>query len=151
MPVIAYFFGIYVRMYFDDHAPAHFHFEYQGQVALIEIARGEDSVRCGTYQRALRQPRTLADEDFTRAIECATTVWREGKPFFASIEGPGIDSYVATGILGMRSRGGHCRFGYDSSPCCCRLEPDYGRKSFSVFPTMRFSISAKCLSKLKTA
>ena len=40
MPVISYFFGIYVRMYYDDHAPPHFHVEYQGHAALIEIATG---------------------------------------------------------------------------------------------------------------
>jgi len=28
VPVISNFFGIYVRMYFDDHAPPHIHVEY---------------------------------------------------------------------------------------------------------------------------
>lgn len=41
MPVISYFFGIYVRMYHDDHAPPHFHVEYQGHEALVAIASGE--------------------------------------------------------------------------------------------------------------
>ena len=41
MPVISYFFGIYVRMYFDDHAPAHVHVEYQGAEALVAIATGQ--------------------------------------------------------------------------------------------------------------
>ena len=41
MPVISFFFGIYVRMYFDDHAPAHFHVEYQGHEAFVAIATGE--------------------------------------------------------------------------------------------------------------
>ena len=40
MPVISYFFGIYIRMYFDDHNPPHIHAEYQGQEALIEIKTG---------------------------------------------------------------------------------------------------------------
>jgi len=40
MPVVAYFFGIYVRMYFDDHAPAHIHVEYQGFEAFVEIESG---------------------------------------------------------------------------------------------------------------
>lgn len=40
MPVISCFFGIYVRMYFDDHAPPHVHVEYQGHEALIVIADG---------------------------------------------------------------------------------------------------------------
>lgn len=40
MPVISYFFGIYVRMYHNDHAPPHFHVEYQGFEALIAISDG---------------------------------------------------------------------------------------------------------------
>ena len=41
MPVISYFFGIYIRMYHDDHNPPHFHVEYQGHEALIAISNGE--------------------------------------------------------------------------------------------------------------
>ena len=41
MPVISYFFGIYVRMYFDDHAPSHVHVEYQGCEALVAIEDGQ--------------------------------------------------------------------------------------------------------------
>lgn len=41
MPVISYFFGIYIRMYHDDHNPPHFHVEYQGHEALIGIDNGE--------------------------------------------------------------------------------------------------------------
>ena len=41
MPIISSFFGIYIRMYFDDHAPPHIHAEYQGHTALIAIANGE--------------------------------------------------------------------------------------------------------------
>lgn len=41
MPVISYFFGIYVRMYHADHPPAHFHVEYQGHEAFVSIETGE--------------------------------------------------------------------------------------------------------------
>ena len=41
MPVISYFFGIYIRMYQDDHNPPHFHVEYQGHQALMTIETGE--------------------------------------------------------------------------------------------------------------
>ena len=41
MPVISYFFGIYIRMYHDDHNPPHFHAKYQGYEALIEIKSGK--------------------------------------------------------------------------------------------------------------
>lgn len=41
MPVISCFFGIYVRMYHNDHAPGHIHVEYQGHEALVLITTGE--------------------------------------------------------------------------------------------------------------
>lgn len=37
MPTISAFFGIVIRMYYSDHAPAHFHAFYQGHEALIAI------------------------------------------------------------------------------------------------------------------
>ncbi len=38
MPEISRFFGIVVRMYFDDHAPPHIHVEYQGQKAVFDFS-----------------------------------------------------------------------------------------------------------------
>lgn len=40
MPTIAYFLGISVRMFFNDHDPPHFHVGYQGHRARILIADG---------------------------------------------------------------------------------------------------------------
>lgn len=37
MQEISLFFGIRVTMYYDDHNPPHFHAEYNGNKALIEI------------------------------------------------------------------------------------------------------------------
>jgi hypothetical protein len=37
MPEISRFFGIVIKMFFDDHNPPHFHAEYSGDVALIDI------------------------------------------------------------------------------------------------------------------
>ena len=31
MPIVSMFFGIVIRMYYDEHAPPHFHAEYQGK------------------------------------------------------------------------------------------------------------------------
>jgi len=31
MPAISIFFGIIIRMFYNEHEPAHFHAEYQGQ------------------------------------------------------------------------------------------------------------------------
>ncbi len=41
MPIVSIFFGIVVRMYFDDHPPPHFHASYQGFEAFVRIADGE--------------------------------------------------------------------------------------------------------------
>ncbi len=37
MPEISRFYGIIIRMYFQDHNPPHFHAEYQGMKAEYEI------------------------------------------------------------------------------------------------------------------
>jgi len=37
MPEISRFFGIVVKMFFGDHNPPHFHAEYGGDLALIDI------------------------------------------------------------------------------------------------------------------
>lgn len=37
MPEISYFHGIRCTMYYDDHNPPHFHVEYAGNKALIDI------------------------------------------------------------------------------------------------------------------
>ena len=38
MPMISEFFGIYILMYFNDHAPPHFHAKYGEYEALIQIS-----------------------------------------------------------------------------------------------------------------
>ena len=37
MPEISRFLGIAIKMFFDDHNPPHFHAEYGGDLALIDI------------------------------------------------------------------------------------------------------------------
>lgn len=37
MPTISQFYGITIRMYFDDHPPPHFHAYYGSDSAKIEI------------------------------------------------------------------------------------------------------------------
>ena len=37
MPEICRFYGIVIRMYFDDHSPPHFHAVYGGEEAVIGI------------------------------------------------------------------------------------------------------------------
>ena len=38
MPVVSTFFGLIIRMFFDDHDPPHFHVEYQGQMATFDFS-----------------------------------------------------------------------------------------------------------------
>lgn len=37
MPEISRFFGIVIKMFFNDHNPPHFHAEYASDLALIDI------------------------------------------------------------------------------------------------------------------
>jgi hypothetical protein len=37
MPEISRFFGIIIRMFFDEHDPPHFHAEYQGRKAVFDF------------------------------------------------------------------------------------------------------------------
>ena len=37
MPLISLFLGIRITMYYDDHNPPHFHADYAGHKALVDI------------------------------------------------------------------------------------------------------------------
>lgn len=45
MPIISRFFGIVVRMFYDEHNPPHIHVEYQNEKAVLDfmgnIMRGD--------------------------------------------------------------------------------------------------------------
>jgi hypothetical protein len=40
MPTVAYFYGIAIQMFFNDHNPPHFHARYGNAKALIRISDG---------------------------------------------------------------------------------------------------------------
>ena len=50
MPEISRFFGIIVRMYFDDHDPPHIHVEHQSNKVLLDFQ--------GNILRGILQSRT---------------------------------------------------------------------------------------------
>lgn len=52
MPTLSIFFGIVVRMYFDDHPPPHFHAIYGEHEAKIAIESSE-LIEGGLPRRAL--------------------------------------------------------------------------------------------------
>ena len=72
MPIISTFFGIVIRMFYQEHEPAHFHAEHQGQQATFllsgEILAGEISSR--TARRLIREwaaeHRTDLEANWTR-------------------------------------------------------------------------------------
>lgn len=53
MPRISEFYGILIYMYYQDHAPSHFHAIYAEHEAEIEIATGE--VLRGSLPRRARR------------------------------------------------------------------------------------------------
>ena len=57
MPEISRFFGIIIRMFFDEHNPPHVHVEYQGNKAVLDfggnIMRG--NLRSRTATRLVRE------------------------------------------------------------------------------------------------
>jgi len=57
VPIISSFYGIVIRMYFQDQEPAHFHAEYQGQQGKFDFS-GQllvGSFRSKTALRLIRQ------------------------------------------------------------------------------------------------
>jgi hypothetical protein len=67
MPIVSVFFGIVIRMYYDEHNPPHLHAEYQGSKALLDF-RGnvlKGDLRSRTALRLVRDWIDLhADELF---------------------------------------------------------------------------------------
>jgi hypothetical protein len=52
MPELSRFFGISIKMFYNDHAPPHFHVEYGEHMAVVEIET-LDVVRGALPRRAL--------------------------------------------------------------------------------------------------
>lgn len=53
MPELTRFFGIIIAMYYNDHAPAHFHAKYGADQAVIRIDDGQ-VIEGSLSARALR-------------------------------------------------------------------------------------------------
>lgn len=87
MPVISTFFGIYVRMYFADHGPAHVHVEYQGQEALIDIVSG--AVLAGSLPR--RALALVVQWRMDHAMELAQN-WARAQALLPLVRIPGADN-----------------------------------------------------------
>jgi len=57
MPHISMFFGIIIRMFYNDHNPPHFHADYQGQRGIFsfdgEMLKGK--IHSPTAKRLIKQ------------------------------------------------------------------------------------------------
>ena len=57
MPQISIFFGIIIRMYYDEHNPPHLHAEFQGNKAVLDflgnVTKGD--LRSRTALRLVRE------------------------------------------------------------------------------------------------
>lgn len=77
MPTISMFYGILIKMFFDDHAPPHFHAEY-GEYELviaispIKIIQGDAPKRVKSMVlewAALHQEELLLDWDLCKNLK----------------------------------------------------------------------------------
>jgi hypothetical protein len=73
MPVISFFFGIIIRMYYDEHNPPHIHVEYQGNKALLDfygnILKGD--LKSRTALRLVRDWIDLRNDELNKDWELA--------------------------------------------------------------------------------
>lgn len=73
MPELSRFFGIIIAMYYNDHAPPHFHAKYGDDQASIRIDNGEivEGVLGARAKRLVEEWRALHEaellEDWKRA------------------------------------------------------------------------------------
>ncbi len=75
MPIVSRFFGILIRMYYDEHNPPHLHAEYQDDKAVFDfngnVTRG--SIDSKTARKLIRewidlhQKELIEDWEFARA------------------------------------------------------------------------------------
>lgn len=86
MPTISTFYGIFIRMYFNDHAPPHFHAIHGEYEATINIATGE--VLAGRLPPTARR---LVQEWTLRYHEELTRNWERAAAREALERIPGLD------------------------------------------------------------
>ena len=102
-----------------------------GLAPHLARAAGQSPTNCGVFRYQLTLPHKLNAEQAQQVSACINEAYSKREPFVFSLEGPGIDSYLATGLLG--TTGGLVRrFWYDSAPCG---GPQCG-ESFKTVPCM---------------
>ncbi|MBN1999704.1 DUF4160 domain-containing protein [candidate division KSB1 bacterium] len=78
MPIISQFFGIIIRMFYDDHNPPHIHVEFQGQKAIFDFSGNvvKGDLRSNTARRLIREWIDIRVSQLEEDWQLA----REGKP-----------------------------------------------------------------------
>jgi len=75
MPTIAWFYGIAIQMYYNDHNPPHFHARYGGAKAILRISDGE--IIAGrlppTAARLLKEWAVARRQELEHNWECGRT------------------------------------------------------------------------------
>lgn len=77
---------------------------------------GTTATICGRFRYQFIRGNKPTPAELRGLETCITDAWRAQRAFFFSIEGSGIDSYVANGLMGDGA-GQIRRFWYDSAPC----------------------------------
>lgn len=74
MPTISWFYGISIRMYFNDHAPPHFHASHDADEATVAIEDG--AILDGRLPRTARR---LVQEWTLRHREALLDNWSRAR------------------------------------------------------------------------
>jgi hypothetical protein len=109
----------------------------------LKATAGIAAVNCGMIRQDSFTSE-LAPRDQERLAACATDAYQSRRPFYFSLEGSGIDSYIATGLIGA-SDGTLLRFRYDDEPCggdCCNEQ--FSLERCAVLSSGRISPGLEC-------
>lgn len=88
----------------------------RGLAFHLDRATGVPTTDCGTFRSGVFKRHGLTSAQAAKAAECVARARSRQEPFKVVLEGPGIDSHFATGLLAGRD--GVVRlFNYDSAPC----------------------------------
>ena len=84
----------------------------------IQRFTGPEPLECGRHLLIERERHWVAADEaaLQKSVACGTTAALAKRPFWTFKQDQGIDSWIATGILGTVD-GTMYRFSYDSAPC----------------------------------
>jgi hypothetical protein len=89
---------------------------------LVQEHLGDGATVCGRFKYLFIRGSKPTRAETASLRSCMADAYAQGRSFFFSIEGSGVDSYVATGLMRAGSRRLE-RFWYDSAPCGTPMDP----------------------------